>query len=190
MTARQPAGSRRRGETLEAAILESVLGELTDHGYAALTVDAVAARARASKASIYRRWATKPRLVLAAVRQVIPDRLTIPDHGSLRDDLFDLVATMAAELRGPLGEAMRGVVGEALGAHENLEALSTGNSVAAVTAVVERAVARGEVSPQRLRRPRLEVGVAYLRHQVLMDKVDDALVAGIVDEVMLPLLLD
>ncbi|HIT76515.1 MAG TPA: TetR/AcrR family transcriptional regulator C-terminal ligand-binding domain-containing protein [Candidatus Avipropionibacterium avicola] len=190
MTTEQAPRSRRRGAALEKAILEAVLAELDDQGYRALTVEAVAARASASKASIYRRWPTKPQLVLAAVRHTIPDRVGTPDQGSLRADLLHLVSTMAAGFRGPLGEAMRGVVGDALGGGDHLGALSAGTSLAAVTAVVERAVARGEVSPERLVRPRLEAGVAYLRHQVLMDRLDDALVTEIVDDVMLPLLLD
>jgi hypothetical protein len=47
---------RRRGAVLNSAIFEVVRGEIAESGYAALTMDSVAERARASKASLYRRW--------------------------------------------------------------------------------------------------------------------------------------
>ena len=50
----------------EAELLAVTLELLQEHGYDRLTVDAVATSARASKATIYRRWPTKAELVLAA----------------------------------------------------------------------------------------------------------------------------
>src|SRR5690606_18423128 len=57
-----------RGEVRERAILEATLDLLSEVGYDRLTMDAVAARARASKATIYRRWPGKAQLVARAVR--------------------------------------------------------------------------------------------------------------------------
>ena len=74
---------RRRGERLFAAVFEAVLAELDDHGYGALTVDAVAGRAKVSKASLYRRWPGKRDLVLAAVQAELPDPDGLADTGSL-----------------------------------------------------------------------------------------------------------
>ena len=45
-----------RGAARERAILGAVIDVISDVGYEALTMDAVAARAGASKATIYRRW--------------------------------------------------------------------------------------------------------------------------------------
>src|SRR5262249_55546407 len=57
---------RRRGEALEGAIYDAVVDELAEIGYAAFTIESVAARAHTGKASIYRRWPTKQDLVVAA----------------------------------------------------------------------------------------------------------------------------
>ena len=74
----------------EAELLAVTLELLQEHGYDRLTLDAVATTARASKATIYRRWPTKAELVLAAfvegTRQVAVD----PDTGTLRGDLLRL----------------------------------------------------------------------------------------------------
>ena len=48
-------------------------------------MDAVASRARVSKASLYRRWPGKSELITAAVEMLRPDPLALPDTGSLRE---------------------------------------------------------------------------------------------------------
>ena len=60
------AATRRRGQKLEAALLEAAWDELTAAGYAAFTIEGVATRAKTSRAVIYRRWPSRPELVVAA----------------------------------------------------------------------------------------------------------------------------
>ena len=87
-TARRSAGEARDDQILDAAI--AVLAEV---GYDRLTMDAVAARARAGKATLYRRWASKAELVVDAVGRVDADgALLAPDTdtGTLRGDLLGL----------------------------------------------------------------------------------------------------
>lgn len=83
----------------ETELLEVTLQLLQQHGYDRLTVDAVASTARASKATMYRRWPSKAELVLAAfiegVRQVGP----LPDTGTLRGDLLALGEVICAQAR-------------------------------------------------------------------------------------------
>ena len=59
---------------------------LQEHGYDRLTVDAVAATARASKATVYRRWPSKAELVLAAFIEGIRQVAVPPETGTLRGD--------------------------------------------------------------------------------------------------------
>ena len=59
--------TRRRGSTLEAALLQAAWDELTEAGYAAFTMEGVAARAKTSRAVLYRRWPNRPQLVVAAL---------------------------------------------------------------------------------------------------------------------------
>jgi AcrR family transcriptional regulator len=70
--------------------LSVTLELLAQHGYDRLTVDAVAARAHASKATVYRRWPSKADLVLAAFSEGIRQVVVPPDTGALRSDLLRL----------------------------------------------------------------------------------------------------
>ena len=72
LAAAQDVVRRRRGAALEDAILAAAYVELATVGYGAFSVEAVAARARTGKASIYRRWPTKQELVLDALLQALP----------------------------------------------------------------------------------------------------------------------
>jgi AcrR family transcriptional regulator len=74
----------------EQEIFEATLELLVEGGYDRLTLDGVAARAKASKATLYRRWSNKCSLVLEAVSCLTPEEPTMPDTGSLRGDLMEL----------------------------------------------------------------------------------------------------
>src|SRR5271168_838980 len=84
---------RRRGEELEAAILGAAWDELVDAGFAKLTMESVAARARTGVAVLYRRWPHKDDLVLAAIQYYGSTHpVDIPDTGSLRGDMIALLS--------------------------------------------------------------------------------------------------
>jgi AcrR family transcriptional regulator len=74
----------------EAELLAVTLRLLQEHGYDGLTVDAVASEARASKATVYRRWPSKAELVLAAFIEGIRQVAVPPETGTLRDDLLQV----------------------------------------------------------------------------------------------------
>ena len=85
----------------EEAILLATLELLAEAGYDQLTMDGVAARARCSKATIYRRWPGKAELVMTAVRRHAGSpAAAAPDTGSLRADLLAVVEAMRASLVG------------------------------------------------------------------------------------------
>jgi len=71
----------------EQQILDATLAVLTEVGYDRLTMDAVASRAKASKATLYRRWNGKESLVIDALLSVHATP-TLPDTGTLRGDLI------------------------------------------------------------------------------------------------------
>src|SRR5262249_52228886 len=58
-----------RGDVRYDAILLAALRLLAEVGYDQMTMDAIAERARASKATIYRRWSGKADLVVAALKR-------------------------------------------------------------------------------------------------------------------------
>lgn len=110
--ARKPARrGRPRSLESEEAILEATGELLSSEGYYGLTVSKVAARARASKSTIYRRWPTKEHLVMAAF-----DRwpLMVPrDRGDLLSDLLDLYRQyLQVHYRAPAGAIVPTLVAE------------------------------------------------------------------------------
>jgi AcrR family transcriptional regulator len=91
---------RKRDHARDADILDATLDVLAEVGYGGMTMDVVAARAVAGKATIYRRWSSKEELILDAVarmksKQVDLDRL--PDTGTLRGDLLALFKPQSIE---------------------------------------------------------------------------------------------
>lgn len=185
--------SRRRGAELEAAILDATLTELDEVGYAAVSMDGVAARARVSKASLYRRWQGKTDLIVNAVYRTLPDADDARDTGSLRSDLIAVFGDAAAQLAGPAGAGMRGILSDALSdpaTADDLRARRKGRGTAVLRAVIARAAARGEIATHHGFPPRvLEVGHAMLRHEFLFTgSVTDHFIESMVDDVVLPLL--
>jgi len=183
---------RRRGDALVAAILAAAIEELREGGYAALTMDAVARRAGASKASLYRRWETRAALVMDAVYRLAPLPADIPDTGELRGDLLAVLRRTAAVLEGPAGTAFRGLLAEALpdpARVREMKARSQGRNRQLMAEVLRRAVARGEIRPAAVAPIRLEVGAALLRNHYFFggSPLGEGALAEIVDGVLLPL---
>jgi AcrR family transcriptional regulator len=78
---------RPRDPGYDKVILDATLEILNDKGYAGLTVDGVAAKTGVGRPTIYRRWRSKPVLVIAALTQS-PNLSLTPDTGTLRGDLM------------------------------------------------------------------------------------------------------
>ena len=95
---------RPRSKQSEEAIIRATTALLTDEGYASLTVSKVAARARASKSTIYRRWPTKEHLVIEAFNRWPP--LTPHDKGDVLSDLVDLFRQFLRILHRPPSNAI------------------------------------------------------------------------------------
>src|SRR5690606_8140447 len=128
------------------AIFQATLDELTEVGYAKLTMEGIAERARAGKASLYRRWPTRIELVMDAVYSRLPDPAAPPDTGGLRGDLLALLRANAEALSGPAGEALRGVLSEALGDADTTARVrrkTQGASMKIMRDILHRAVERG-----------------------------------------------
>nr|WP_269778475.1 TetR/AcrR family transcriptional regulator [Microbacterium sp. MAH-37] len=162
------------------------MAELADVGYGGLTMEGVAERAGAGKASLYRRWGSRAELVRDTAYAQMRDTEGVPDTGNLRDDLCALLRRTAELLAGPLGEAMRGVLSEALADRGGMEELSRGMGREMMREVVLRGVERGEISAEAVTELRLDVGQAVLRDRLLFRGIRDVDVAEIVDSVLMP----
>ncbi|MGW1274881.1 TetR/AcrR family transcriptional regulator [Streptomyces sp. NPDC002491] len=148
----QPTAARRsRFTPLRAAQLHgAVLGLLREVGYDALSMDAVAARARFSKATLYRQWGGKPQLVVAALQFHRPMRIDTIDTGSLRGDL-DALAALTGH-RAVAGDvALQLGVGRAIYDHpelrRTLREVMLHPALDDLHAILQRGVDRGEVAP-------------------------------------------
>lgn len=86
-----------RPRSSDDAILAAALDVIAEHGVTGLTVDTVAARAGVGKATIYRHWGSRARLVHAAMFAHFL-AWTEPDTGSVRDDLVVLLGQLVAYL--------------------------------------------------------------------------------------------
>ncbi|MYV41764.1 TetR family transcriptional regulator [Streptomyces sp. SID1328] len=146
------ATARRSRLTPERAaeLYEAVLDLLREVGYDALTMDAVAARTRSSKATLYRQWGGKAELVARAIRHSKPGRISDVDTGSLRGDFLALVHReddCAMEQNTAL---MRGL---AMATHTNPDLLQAFREqviepeITELRRMLSRAVDRGEVAP-------------------------------------------
>jgi AcrR family transcriptional regulator len=185
---------RRRDQVLIDAIHAATLAELTETGYQGLSIEHVARRARTSKAAIYRRWPARADLVAAAIRHAQEHEQDLtPDTGDVRADLFVVLRFAADRLAGPYGEAARGLITETLAdpdatrtAREHL----TNARIRLITAVMQRAVQRGQAGPQALTPQLISLAPALVSHHYLLHgaPISDDTINEILDHILMPLI--
>jgi AcrR family transcriptional regulator len=182
--------TRRRGAALEEAILRAAAEELTESGYAGMTMDRVAKRAGTNKNAIYRRWPDRVALGVAAYKQ-LATAIQPPDTGHLRDDALELLRRANQHWSSPLGGILRDLIAASGGAILTRLPEQSGDAMTAMwLLVLGRAVARGEASPEALHSRVATVAIVLLRNEFVTRGVPtapDEVLVEIVDEVFLPL---
>jgi AcrR family transcriptional regulator len=185
-----PARGRPRSVTADRAIFRATRTLLDRVGYHALTVEGVAARAGVAKTTVYRRFPSKPLLVLACMADAARETpQPLPDTGSFREDLI-AVARIVREEVAPgspsavgaalLGEASRDpLVAERLRAFAD-DRFAEGHPIYA------RAVERGELRPDADWRIVAELLVGWIFHASVVSRrtPDDATLTHAVDLVL------
>jgi AcrR family transcriptional regulator len=181
---------RRRDAGLDEAILQATRELLTECGYDAMTMDAVAERAGTGKSTVYRRWPSKVRLTVDSL--LCSKQLSIsevPDSGSLREDLLS-VATMAMrmkndELMSGLISAIREDAEVAAVFHEQF----VSGRVRLMRELLERARERGEALPGADLDMIAAVAPAMIHYRKIVAHrpMDQEFAERLVDEVILPL---
>ncbi|GAA4266786.1 TetR/AcrR family transcriptional regulator [Frondihabitans peucedani] len=185
---------RKRDHTRDPEILRCALDVLAEEGYEGMTIEMVAARAKAGKATLYRRWASKNDLVIDAVACMKKGDQTlesIPDTGSLRGDLVGMIRPHSID---DAEKKLRVMSGLASLLAKNPELAEVVNS-----AIVEprvrinrtfftRAIERGEISPdvdiETL--SMVSSSMAAYRTLILKKTVDRAFLVSLIDGVILP----
>ncbi|WP_438016685.1 TetR/AcrR family transcriptional regulator [Sorangium sp. So ce315] len=194
-TTKRGAAKKRalvRGEPVVRGILAAALEELASAGYRALRIEDVATRAGVNKTTIYRRWPTKEDLVRAALLSVTDEKVVPPNTGSLRGDLLALGRAIIEIQTSPAGQSLfhvflaEGPDSELMAIARSLRAVQE----AGVRAIVESAIARGELAPGADPMLPCELLGAYLTHQLIADRasVDEAQLARVVDVILLGVL--
>jgi AcrR family transcriptional regulator len=187
----RPAGGRL-GEDRELEILRAAFELLGEVGYEGLRLDAIAARAHTSKATLYRHWPGKAQLVADAVRACKEFPHEVPDTGDLREDLLTVLRQTAEHMAGEDGPLLAGLL-TAMRTDEELarelRAAAAGKPDLGAE-ICARATARGQLTT--CGKPGLfeEIcpALLFFHSFVLGEPLDEAYLAHIVDDILLPLL--
>ncbi|RYP88948.1 TetR/AcrR family transcriptional regulator [Nocardioides guangzhouensis] len=175
----------------ELEILAATLEVLADVGYDRLTMDAVATRAKASKATLYRRWNDKASLVVDALVVVKHSPEEPADTGTLRGDLIASFCGMGG-LTDQQGVATFASVLTAISKDQEFATAFRrdvlGPKIAATSAIYERARARGEIRDDvdlDLLAPAL-AGVILHRFFLLGEQPTEDVIVRVIDQIILP----
>ncbi|WP_232666160.1 TetR/AcrR family transcriptional regulator [Pseudonocardia sp. TRM90224] len=164
--ARRPGG---RSARVREAVRAAVLGELAEHGFDVLTVDAVAARSGVHRTTIYRRWTDVGGLLADALDASGGDGWEPPDTGSLAGDLVELNRQVHAALVEEPSVA-GAVIAASFRSEQAAGALRAfwADRYARCAVVVERAVGRGELAAGTAPMPVLIAATAPLFHHHML----------------------
>ena len=188
-----PRLGRKRDPSRDIDILEATLDVLAETGYDGMTIDMVASRAQAGKATVYRRWASKADLVIDAVACLKPkfDLDSLPDTGTLRGDLVALIKTPSIQDAERKGKIMGGLV-SLIEKEPTLAAVAhrtiTEPRIAVNRILIQRAIDRGEARADCDVEALALVSSAMVSYRTLMMRipVDRAYLISIIDGIILP----
>ena len=184
---------RKRDASRDGALLKATLEVLAETGYERMTTEMVAARAGASKATMYRRWPSKAELIVEAVESLRDEPATaVPDTGTLRGDVAALIHTPQSPSTAWKFQIMAGLL-SILPRNPDLAQVVQRRIVQpgmiAMRILLERAQERGEIDSSRdLETLALVVpAMAAYRLVVLGEQIDQQFVTSVVNEVLAPI---
>jgi AcrR family transcriptional regulator len=185
---------RKRDHSRDPEILDAALDVLAEVGYDRMTMDMVAARAKAGKATMYRRWSSKADLVIEAVacmKKVDVDAASLPDTGTLRGDLVAMLKPHPIVDAEKKLQVLAGLVSMLAQSPEFADAVNAAivEPRASINRIfLQRAVDRGEI-PADVDIEQLAIlapSMAAYRVLVLRKPVDRAFLLRVLDDILLP----
>ncbi len=189
-----PTVGRPRSERARLATLEAAADLMVEGGLGAATMEAIAARAGVSKVTIYKWWPSRGAVAVDAYFHRFDETYSYVDTGDVAADLTTQVRLLIHAFQGRAGEIMAELIGRAQTDPALAETLRTGWLVPrreAASAVLERAVARGQLRPDADIPTVMDELYAPLywrllmRHQPLDDALADELVRNTLEGVRL-----
>ena len=182
---------RPRDHNREDAIESAAIELMREVGYERCTIEAIACRAKASKATIYRRWKNKQELILSAVNRYSfcssPDIST----GNLRDDLVALITEKATNLKGPDGDLISALLTAAKSDSELGRLIPNAmnkNADETIQIMKQNAIKRGEISEAANIALLHDVIPGVIVYRIFMSKqvVDKKFIEQLVDDLLIP----
>jgi AcrR family transcriptional regulator len=184
--------SARLGDDREFEILQATYSLLAEVGYEGLRFDAVAARAKASKATLYRHWPGKAQLVADAVRVCKVSGHDMPDTGTVRGDLVAFLRLMASSMADEDGPLFAGLV---MAMHNDPEFAAEMRAVqlskrSTASQIHARAVSRGELSAgsDPVLIDEIAPAMMFMHRFARGEPLDGPFIDHLVDDVLMPLL--
>ena len=187
---------RKRDHTADDRIIEAALDILAESGFDSMTMDMVAARAKAGKATVYRRWTSKAELVRDALIRMSRHSITLddlPDTGNLRDDLISLLKPYSAK-KSEQKFRVLARLGSFFSEHQDLAEETMEGIYEPWTAInrdlMQRAVRRGELPEGAAIETACNVIVAVVSYNslTLRKPFDKSAYSALLDEILLPAL--
>jgi AcrR family transcriptional regulator len=180
----------RRSDRARIAVLEAADDLLVERGYAAVTMEGIAARAGVAKQTIYRWWPSKFDVLMDTFLQDAEGALQIPDTGTAGGDLRQQLRQLAQFLTGSAaGKVMLALIGQA----QHDEAMAAvfrrrflDERRALDKTILERGVDRGEIRADTDLDLAIDMIYGPVYYRVLLTglPVDDAFTDGLVGRVL------
>lgn len=191
-----PKLGRKRDHTRDPEILQAALDVLAEEGYEGMTIDMVAARARAGKATLYRRWASKGELIIDAVACMKKGDLEfsqLPNTGTLRGDLVAMIKPHSMEDGERKLKVMAGLSSMLSRTPELAEAANAAivePRAAANRFLMRRAMNRGEIAADSDIETLALIAPSMTAYRVLVlhKTVDREFLISLIDGVLMPAL--
>ncbi|HLZ55850.1 MAG TPA: TetR/AcrR family transcriptional regulator [Ktedonosporobacter sp.] len=179
---------------MQSRVFEASIHLLQERGYEAISFATIAERAGVHETSLYRRWKTKENLVIDAISSQVAQDIPIPDSGTFRSDLIQLLQFLRTFLQSTAGQAIieMAVVSRHMSSHNSFLKDYWRRRSALLRPLFDRAIARGELSPHTDLQLFFEmlIGVLYIRVFAFGEPLDETLPAQIVDLLLSGVFID
>ncbi|PVA35067.1 TetR/AcrR family transcriptional regulator [Mycobacteroides abscessus] len=188
---RADVGTRRRDDALMSAIRDATYAELQDHGYAGVTFEGVARRAKTSKPVLYRRYRSRARMVADALPTLRYPPTRLASATSLREDVLALLGALLRELHRIGVGNYRCLLAEADdGLADDMTTAIAGWVDQTVLRALADARERGEIGPEDIPLPVATSILALMRHELFFTRkpFGESKLAELFDTVYLPLI--
>lgn len=187
---------RKRDHTRDPEILGAAIDVLAECGYDGMTIDMVANRAKAGKATLYRRWSSKAELVIEAIADMKRHDFTVdqlPDTGTLRGDLVAMLRPNSIDDAERKMQVMGGLVSMLSRNPQLADAVNqaiTEPRAALNGFIMRRAIDRGEIRADADIETVAHIGPSMVAYRTLVQRkpVDRDFMVSLIDGVILPAL--